>query len=290
MSLPNSNSRLRSIIESALLEDAGMGDITTDAVVPSDLMGHGEIQVKEDGIIAGLEVAEAVFHVVDPRITCNISCVDGSSVKAGSVVGVVNGPYGCILKGERTVLNILQRMSGIATLTRMFVDSIKGMRAKITDTRKTVPGLRILDKMAVRVGGGINHRFGLDDMVLIKDNHIAAAGGLTPAVERCTAYLHEKCLKLKIEVETKNVDEVKEALRHGSIDRIMLDNFSIDEMRKAVALIDHAVEVEASGNVTLANVQAIAETGVDFISVGALTHSPRALDISLKVTNRHSSP
>ncbi len=290
MSLPNSNSRLRSIIESALLEDAGMGDITTDAVVPSNLMGHGEIQVKEDGIIAGIEIAEAVFHVVDPHVTFHISCIDGSPVKAGTVVGCVDGPYASILKGERTVLNILQRMSGIATLTRLFVDSVNGTRAKITDTRKTVPGLRILDKMAVRIGGGINHRFGLDDMVLIKDNHIAAAGGLTSAVEHCTAYLREKQLKLKIEVETKDVNEVKEALRHGSIDRIMLDNFSLDEIRRAVTLIDHTVEVEASGNVTLDKVRAIAETGVDFISVGALTHSPRALDLSLKVTHRLSSP
>jgi nicotinate-nucleotide pyrophosphorylase (carboxylating) len=289
MSLPNSNSRLRSIIESALLEDAGMGDITTDAVVPSNLLGQGEIRVKEDGIIAGLEVAEAVFHVVDPRIKFQLLIADGSSVKAGSIAGIVDGPFGSILKGERTVLNILQRMSGIATLTRMYVDAVKGTNAKITDTRKTVPGLRILDKMAVRIAGGTNHRFGLDDMVLIKDNHVAAAGGIKAAIEHCISYLREKRLKLQIEVETKNIEEVKEALLHSGIDRIMLDNFSIDEMRNAVTLIGHAVEVEASGNVTLDKVRAIAETGVDFISVGALTHSPRALDISLKVTHRHPS-
>lgn len=288
MSLPNSNSRLRSIIESALLEDIGVGDVTTEAVIPSDLPGHGEIRVKEDGVIAGLEIAEAVFHVVDSRVLLQVICNDGSPVKKGSVVGLVEGPFGSILKGERTALNILQRMSGIATLTRMFVDAVKGTSAKITDTRKTVPGLRLLDKLAVKTGGGVNHRFGLDDMVLIKDNHIAAAGSIGAAIGHCQAYLREKRLNLNIEVETKNVDEVKEALRYPGIDRIMLDNFSIDDMKQAVLLVGHSIEVEASGNVTLDKARAIAETGVDYISVGALTHSPPALDISLKVNHRNS--
>jgi nicotinate-nucleotide pyrophosphorylase (carboxylating) len=289
MSLPNSNSRLRSIIESALLEDIGMGDITTESLVPAYLVGHGEILVKQDGIIAGMDIAEAVFHIVDPRIAFHISSADGSFVKSGSIAGSVDGPFGGILKGERTVLNILQRMSGIATLTRMYVDAVKGTNVKIMDTRKTAPGLRLLDKLAVKIGGGENHRFGLDDMVLIKDNHIAAVGGIGAAIEHCMAYLREKNLNLKTEIETKNLTEVKEALKHRGIDRIMLDNFSIDEMKKAVSLVNHSVEVEASGNVTLDKVRLIAETGVDYISIGALTHSPRAMDISLKVTHRNLS-
>jgi nicotinate-nucleotide pyrophosphorylase (carboxylating) len=289
MSLPNSNSRLRSILESALLEDIGMGDVTTEALIPPDLMGHGEILVKQNGIIAGMEIAEAVFHLIDPQIKFNISTSDGSYVKAGSIVGAVDGPFGSILQGERTVLNILQRMSGIATITRMFVNAVKETNAKITDTRKTAPGLRLLDKMAVRIGGGANHRYGLDDMVLIKDNHIAAAGGVSVAIQQCIAYLRAKNIKLKTEIETKNLGEVKEVLEKGGIDRIMLDNFSVEEIKKAVALINHSVEVEASGNVSLDNVREIAETGVDYISVGALTHSPKAMDISLKVTHRHLS-
>ena len=188
-----------------------------------------------------------------------------------------------MLKAERTALNILQRMSGIATLTRRFVDAVRGTRARITDTRKTAPGLRILDKLAVRMGGGVNHRFGLDDMILIKNNHIDAVGGISHALEKILSYRQSGCSSLRIEVETRNLDEVREALRHKGIYRIMLDNFSLDDMSKSVKMINCAVEVEASGNVSLENVRAIAETGVDVISVGALTHSPKAVDISLKI-------
>lgn len=277
------NSRLTHLIEEAILEDVGMGDVTTDSIISSDMLGHGEIRVKESGVIAGLEIAEMVFHFIDPELMFKKISEDGSFIESGTIVAVVDGSFASILKVERIVLNIMQRMSGIATVTNKFVDTVRGTNTKITDTRKTVPGLRILDKLAVQIGGGVNHRFGLDDMVLIKDNHIAAAGGISAAIEKCQAYLQQKKFKVKIEVETKNLAEVTEALTHKSIDRIMLDNFSPGEMKKAVELINHSVEVEASGNVSLDNVRAIAETGVDFISVGALTHSPKALDISLKV-------
>ena len=277
------DSRLSHIIEEAILEDVGMGDVTTDSIVTADLLGRGEIRLKESGVIAGLEVAEIVFHFIDPHLIFIRFFQDGSFIESGSIVAAVDGSFTSILKVERIVLNLMQRMSGIATITKKFVGTVEGTGAKITDTRKTVPGLRILDKLAVQIGGGVNHRFGLDDMVLIKDNHIVAAGGISVAVEKCQSYLQQKKLKLKVEVETKNLAEVAEVLTHKGIDRIMLDNFSSIEMKKAVELINHSVEVEASGNVSLDNVRAIAETGVDFISVGALTHSSRALDISLKV-------
>ncbi len=282
------DSRVTRIVEEALLEDVGMGDLTTDAVVPADLPGEASFIAKEHGVIAGLHVAGLVFHLVDPDLRLEKGIIDGNVVDAGSVFARVRGPVQGMLKGERTALNFLQRMSGIATLTRRFVDAVQGTRAKITDTRKTAPGLRLLDKRAVALGGGVNHRFGLDDMILIKDNHISAAGGITNAVGSCRRLLSEKHLDLKIEVETKSLDEVREAANLKGIDRIMLDNFSIENMKKAVAMINHAVEVEASGNVTLANVRAIADTGVDLISVGALTHSVMALDISMKITPAHA--
>jgi nicotinate-nucleotide pyrophosphorylase (carboxylating) len=209
---------------------------------------------------------------------------DGSPVKPGLVLARIDGNAKGILRGERTALNFLQRMSGIATLTGEFVRAVAGTGAKITDTRKTAPGLRALDKMAVRLGGGVNHRFGLDDMVLIKDNHIVAAGGIAPAVTRCRKYLAEHRIDARIEVETKNMAEVDEALSCPGVGRIMLDNFDTGEMKKAVERIGRRVEVEASGGITLATVRAVAETGVDFISVGALTHSVKALDISLELS------
>ena len=276
-------SRISRIVEEALLEDIGMGDVTTDGIVPAGLSGTAELLVKESGVIAGLEVAGLVFRTVDGRISLAPAFADGSFVESGAVAATVQGPLSGILKAERTALNILQRMSGTATLTRRFVDAVKGTGAKITDTRKTTPGLRVLDKLAVRLGGGVNHRFGLDDMVLIKDNHIAAAGGIAPAVSRCLAALRKKNLTVRVEVETRTLEEVREALAQEGIDRIMLDNFPLEEMRKAVGIIKGAVEVEASGNMTLETVRPVAETGVDFISVGALTHSARALDISLDV-------
>ncbi len=278
------DSRLSRLIEEALLEDIGMGDITTDSIIRGDLLGRGSIRVKEAGIVAGLGIAGAVFELVDHTITFNRILEDGSAAPADSIAAYIEGPFGSLLKAERTVLNIVQRMSGIATLTRKFVDAVDGTGAKITDTRKTVPGLRLLDKLAVRLGGGVNHRFGLDDMVLIKDNHIAAAGGIGEAIDRCITHLRDTGLDLRIEIETKDLAEVDEVLRHGGVHRIMLDNFQTGVMRKAVEMIAHRVEVEASGNVVLENVRSIAETGVDFISVGSLTHSVKALDCSLKIS------
>lgn len=280
------DSRISRIIQEALSEDIGLGDITTESIVESDIWGKAEFLVKEAGVIAGLDVVSLVFEFVDPEITFKKLTEDGSYVQANKIAASIDGPLSSILKAERTALNFMQRMSGIATLTRQFVGAVAGTRAQITDTRKTVPGMRLLDKLAVKIGGGVNHRFGLDDMVLIKDNHIEAAGGISKAIEKCLNYLKASNVKVKIEVETKNLDEIREALKFSGIHRIMLDNFSIDEMTKAVVLISGKVEVEASGNVNLHNVLQIAETGVDYISIGALTHSVKALDISLNVKTK----
>lgn len=278
------DSRISRLIEEALFEDIGVGDITTEAIVPIDACGRADVLVKSRGVIAGLEVATMVFHSVDPEVFLKPLVADGTDVEGGTIVARVEGPLSGILKAERTALNFLQRMSGIATLTRTFVKAIQGTRARITDTRKTAPTLRILDKLAVELGGGINHRFGLDDMVLIKDNHIAVAGGISAAIEKCLLHLRASNVNVKVEVETKNLDEVHEVLQHHGIHRVMLDNFPINDIRRAVQLINNALETEASGNITLENVREIAETGVDYISIGALTHSPKALDISLEIT------
>jgi len=275
------DSRIGRVVELALLEDIGLGDLTSDAVLGEHELAAGQFLCKQDGIIAGLDVVALVFRYCDFSITVNAAVNDGSPVKQGDIVAGIDGNARAILRGERTALNFLQRMSGIATLTRRFVDVVAGTAAKITDTRKTTPGLRVLDKMAVRLGGGVNHRFGLDDMILIKDNHIIAAGGITPAVRRCHEYLKAREISAAVEVETRTLEDVREALRCSGIKRIMLDNFTTDLMRRAVALIAHHVEVEASGGITLDNVRAVAESGVDFISSGALTHSVKALDISL---------
>lgn len=277
------DSRVSRLVELALMEDIGLGDATSDAILTDEQLGDAELLCKEDGVIAGLVVATLVFEYCDHGITLTPAVRDGERVAKDTPVAFINGPAKSILKGERTALNFLQRMSGIATLTRRYVDAVAGTNAQITDTRKTAPGLRVLDKWAVRLGGGVNHRFGLDDMVLIKDNHIVAAGGIAPAIERCRQHLGDQRRAVKIEVETKNLAEVQEALRCKGIDRIMLDNFPLDQMREAVKLVAHAVEVEASGGIALDNVRAVAETGVDFISVGALTHSVKALDISLEL-------
>jgi nicotinate-nucleotide pyrophosphorylase (carboxylating) len=273
--------RIHQIIEDALREDSGMGDITGEATVAADALGVAEFLCKEPGTIAGLEVASLVFQYCDPSAVFGPRYEDGAVVKAGEIIAVVRGSARGLLTAERTALNLLQRMSGIATATQRYVDAVAGTRARITDTRKTVPGLRVLDKAAVRAGGGVNHRFGLDDMVLIKDNHIAAAGGITEAVRRCNAYLAAHGLRMPVEVETTSLAQVREALACTGITRIMLDNVALADMREAVLLIDHRVEVEASGGITLDTIRPVAETGVDLISVGALTHSVRALDISL---------
>ncbi|MBM4165796.1 MAG: carboxylating nicotinate-nucleotide diphosphorylase [Ignavibacteria bacterium] len=280
------DNRITRIIEQALYEDVGLGDVTTSAIIPENTIGKAEILIKENGILAGIEIAEFVFQTMDNEIVFHKNYFDGDIVANGITVATIYGSLANIIRAERTALNFLQRMSGIATLTRKFVKAVDGTNAKITDTRKTVPNIRILDKLAVKIGGGINHRFGLDDMVLIKDNHIAAAGGIGFAIEKCLEFLSLQKMRLTIEVETKNIDEVMEALQYKeNIHRIMLDNFSLPEMNIAVERIHHSVEVEASGNVSMENVRSIAETGVDCISIGALTHSVKALDISLEIVN-----
>ncbi len=277
------DSRISRMIQEALIEDIGLGDITTESIVNSTILGNGVILAKDNGVICGLDIATLVFQFVDPEITLSKLVNDGTRIDAGTVIAKIHGPLSNILKAERTALNFLQRMSGIATLTRQFVGAVTGTDAKITDTRKTAPCLRLIDKLAVKTGGGINHRFGLDDMVLIKDNHIEAAGSISKAIDQCLSYLSASNIKVKIEVETKNLDEIREALKFDGIHRIMFDNFTIEEMQKGVILVSRKVETEASGKVNLENVQKIAETGVDFISIGTLTHSAKALDISLDV-------
>jgi nicotinate-nucleotide pyrophosphorylase (carboxylating) len=284
---PLNDSRIGRLIELALMEDIGMGDITSEATVDEEQTAAATLLCKQEGVVAGLDVAALVFQYCDHGITLTPAVSDGSAVEAGTTLGTVDGNARAILRGERTALNFLQRMSGIATETRRYVEAVKGFRARITDTRKTVPGLRVLDKWAVRLGGGTNHRFGLDDMVLIKDNHIAAAGGIRNALHQCRSYLLKHEIGVRIEVETRTFEEVREALDAGGIDRIMLDNASPEAMRRAVEYIAGRVEVEASGGITLENVREVAATGVDLISIGALTHSVRALDIALEFPALH---
>jgi nicotinate-nucleotide pyrophosphorylase (carboxylating) len=271
---------LPALVRRALDEDVGEGDVTTLATVPPDLPAAGTLVAKAAGVIAGLAVAQATFQAVDPTVLFQAAVEDGGPVIRGAAIATVRGPAHALLTAERVALNFLQRMSGIATLTRRYVDAVAGTRATILDTRKTAPGLRLLDKWAVALGGGMNHRIGLYDMALIKENHITAAGGIPAAVERVRARWGGRPLgPLPIEVEVKNLAELQEALALG-VDQIMLDNMGLDEMRAAVALANGAVPLEASGNVSLETVAAIAATGVDYISVGKLTHSVEALDIS----------
>ncbi len=273
--LPN---EVQKIVRQALDEDIGDGDVTTLCIVPAAAIFKGTLVCKQAGVIAGLEVAGLAFALLDERAKLTSQVADGSWVEAGEIIATLSGPGRALLSGERVALNLLQRMSGVATLTRRFVDAVEGTRAIILDTRKTAPGLRLLDKWAVRLGGGQNHRSGLYDMVLIKENHIAAAGGsITEAVARVRAGDEQQ---RAIEVEVRNRAELAEALGLN-VDRILLDNMDEAEMREAVRLTNGRVPLEASGNITLANVARVAATGVDYISVGALTHSPQALDISL---------
>ncbi|MFA6597504.1 MAG: carboxylating nicotinate-nucleotide diphosphorylase [Ignavibacteriaceae bacterium] len=267
------------VIITALKEDISTGDITTDLLISKRQKAKAFFLAKEDGIIAGLHIAKIVFQKLDKTVSWKFFMKEGEHVAAGTKIAEVSGSLRALLTGERTALNILQRMSGIATATSNYVALVKETNAKILDTRKTVPGLRMLDKYAVKIGGGTNHRIGLFDMVLIKDNHIKAAGDITTAVSTIRKRLTKK---IKIEVETRNLEEVREALS-CKVEIIMLDNMTIAEMKKAVKIIDGKAAVEASGNVNLKTVRAIAKTGVDYISVGALTHSVKALDISMKI-------
>jgi nicotinate-nucleotide pyrophosphorylase (carboxylating) len=277
------NKQIKIIIRTALAEDIGKGDITTVSTIKKSQRAKGAFLIKADGVIAGLKIAEAVFKLVNPKIKFVATIKDGSKVKKNDIAATVEGKASSLLTAERTALNFLQRMCGIASLANQYSEKVKHTKAKIIDTRKTVPGIRILDKLAVTLGGCKNHRIGLYDMFLIKDNHIEVAGSITKAVEACIKYNKHHHTKFKVEVETKNLLEVEEALQTKA-DIIMLDNFELDEMKKAVKLINSKCKVEASGGVNLETVQSIAETGVDFISVGALTHSVKALDISLEIT------
>ncbi|MBM4463628.1 MAG: carboxylating nicotinate-nucleotide diphosphorylase [Chloroflexi bacterium] len=275
--------RIEEIVDRALAEDVGWGDVTTEALVPAELTGRASFVAKAHGILAGVEVARLVFHRVDPAVQFDITITDGNSIQPGDAVAVVEGKVASILKAERTALNFLQRLSGIATETNRYVEVVKGLGSRIVDTRKTTPGLRILEKYAVRVGGGHNHRLNLGDGVLIKDNHLAALRSRGLAMKDIISRARERApFNLKVEVEVRTAQEAVEAVEVGA-DIVMLDNMGLEEMRQAVLLVKGRALIEASGGITLDNVRRVAETGVDLISIGALTHSVRSLDISLEM-------
>ncbi len=270
------------LLELAFAEDIGDGDHTTLCCIPADAMGKSHLLVKEEGILAGVEMARKVFNKFDPTMKMDVMIHDGAHVKPGDIAFVVTGKVRSLLQTERLMLNIMQRMSGIATMTHRYVERVAGTGCHILDTRKTTPGMRILEKQAVKIGGGMNHRIGLFDMILLKDNHIDFAGGIVNAIRRCHEYLKAKGLDLKIEIEVRDFDELQQVLNEGGVDRIMLDNFTPADTRKAVAIINHRYEVESSGGITYDTIRDYAEQGVDFISVGALTHSVKGLDLSFK--------
>lgn len=269
-------------LKRAFSEDIGDGDHTTLSSIPADATGKSRLIIKEDGVVAGVEVAKEVFRFFDPTLKVTVFIEDGSVVKYGDIVFEVEGRIHSLLQTERLMLNIMQRMSGVATTTRRYMDALKGTKTKVLDTRKTTPGMRLLEKDAVRLGGGVNHRIGLYDMILLKDNHVDFAGGIEQAITRAQAYLKEKGKNLKIEIEVRSLDELEQVMRVGGVDRIMLDNFDTETTRKAVERIGGLYETESSGGITLKNLREYAECGVDFISVGALTHSVKSLDISFK--------
>ncbi len=269
-------------IELALAEDVGDGDHSSLACVPNNVSGKAQMLIKEGGILAGIEIGVSIFKKVDTKLLVTVLLSDGTSVKQNDIAMTVEGSRQSILKAERLVLNIMQRMSGIATYTNKIVQLIDGTKTKVLDTRKTTPLLRILEKQAVKIGGGENHRFGLYDMIMLKDNHIDYAGGIKAAVTKTKEYLNSTGRDLKIEVEARDLNEVKEILAIGGIDRIMLDNFNYSDTKTAVEIIGNTCETESSGGITIDTIRAYAECGVDYISVGALTHSIKSLDISLK--------
>ena len=270
------------LIDLAFAEDIGDGDHTTLCCIPEDAMGKSHLLIKEDGILAGVEVAKRVFAKFDPTMQVEVLINDGTPVKKGDIAMVVTAKVRSLLQTERLMLNIMQRMSGIATMTNKYVERLKGTKTHVLDTRKTTPGLRMLEKQAVKIGGGMNHRIGLFDMILLKDNHVDFCGGITNAITRCHEYLKEKGLDLKIEIEVRNFDELAEAMNCGGINRIMLDNFSVADTKKAVDIVGGKFETESSGGITFDTIRDYAECGVDFISVGALTHSVKGLDMSFK--------
>ncbi|GHT29302.1 nicotinate-nucleotide diphosphorylase (carboxylating) [Bacteroidia bacterium] len=272
------------LITLAFAEDIGDGDVTTLSCIPATAKGTSRLIIKEDGVLAGVEIAKRVFRHFDPELKVNVLIEDGAEVKKGDIAFTVEGKVQSLLQTERLVLNIMQRMSGIATTTRRYVKALEGTHTRVLDTRKTTPGMRMPEKEAVRIGGGVNHRIGLFDMILLKDNHVDFAGGIPQAITCAKNYLKEKGKDLKIEIEVRNFDELEQALDTGGIDRIMLDNFSVEDTRKAVARVCGRYETESSGGITSDTLRDYAETGVDYISIGALTHSVKSLDMSLKAT------
>lgn len=273
---------IEEFIDLAFREDIGDGDHTSLSIIPDTAKGKAQLLVKQEGIIAGNSIAERIFKKLDPDIAIKYFIADGSHVTPGDIVFIAEGKVLALLQAERLVLNIMQRMSGIATQTSRYVAELTGLKTKVLDTRKTTPGMRLLDKMAVKIGGGENHRIGLFDMILIKDNHIDFAGGIENAIINVKRYLKEKNKTLKIEVEARSIDDIETIMKIGGINRIMLDNFSTELTRKAVGLINGKYETESSGGITLENLREYAECGVDYISVGALTHQIKSLDLSLK--------
>lgn len=276
------NEQLRHLIEAALLEDIGDGDHSTLSVIPADARGKAVLKIKQAGTVAGMQVAEAIFRYKEPSIQFTALKKDGDSIEAGEHAFEVTATVHTILQCERLVLNCMQRMSGIATLTRLYTDRLKGYATRLLDTRKTTPGFRLLEKEAVRIGGGHNHRMGLYDMIMLKDNHIDYCGGLEKAIERAWLYVQQVKPGLKIEVETRSLDDVKKVIAFGKVDRVMLDNFTPEMLSQALKLINRTIETEASGGITLDNITEYAATGVDYVSVGALIHQAASLDLSLK--------
>ena len=270
------------LIDLAFAEDIGDGDHTTLCCIPDTAMGKSRLLIKEPGILAGVEIARKIFHRFDPDLKMTVYIEDGTAVKPGDVAFVVEGRVQSLLQTERLMLNVMQRMSGIATMTHRYVKKLEGLHTRILDTRKTTPGMRMLEKEAVKIGGGVNHRIGLFDMILLKDNHVDFAGGIENDISRCHDYLKAKGKDLKIEIEVRNLDELKEVMRVGGVDRIMLDNFSPELTREAVKIVGGKYEIESSGGITFDTIRDYAESGVDFVSVGALTHSVKGLDMSFK--------
>ena len=270
------------LIKLAFAEDIGDGDHTTLCCIPADEMGKSKLLIKEAGVLAGVDMARRIFSAFDPELKMTVYIEDGAEVKPGDIAFVVEGKVQSLLQTERLMLNVMQRMSGIATVTRKYVKQLEGLHTRVLETRKTTPGLRMLEKAAVKIGGGVNHRIGLFDMILLKDNHIDFAGGIENAITRAHEYLKEKGKNLKIEIEVRNMDELEEVMQVGGVDRIMLDNFTPELTRKAVERIGGKYETESSGGITFDTLREYAECGVDFISVGALTHSVKGLDMSFK--------
>lgn len=280
--MKSENELIEDLLNLAFAEDIGDGDHTTLCCIPSDKIGKAKLLIKEDGILAGVEIAKRVFHKFDPEMQMDILLNDGAKVKKGDIAFYVTGKEQSLLQTERTVLNIMQRMSGIATQTNRYAKLLEGLNTRVLDTRKTTPGLRMLEKQAVKIGGGVNHRIGLFDMILLKDNHVDFAGGIKNAITKAKEYLKAKGKNLKIEIEVRNFDELEEVLQIGGVDRIMLDNFNTTDTKEAVRRINHRFETESSGGITFDTLRDYAECGVDYISVGALTHSVKGLDMSLK--------